>query len=130
MDNPVIPQEVARFILDHIDSIAQLEALLLLRSSPDTWWECKQVAERLYISEENCSPILERQCERGLLLSEKVGGKSAYRYRPKTGDLREMVDRLAYYYSKHLVPVSNLVHAKARSRIEGFAQAFNLKSEK
>src|SRR5688572_11649966 len=100
MDNPVIPQEVARFILDHIDSIAQLEALLLLRSSPDTWWECKQAAERLYISEENCLPILERQCARGLLLSEKVGGKSAYRYRPKTGDLREMVDRLAYYYSK------------------------------
>lgn len=130
MDGIIIPHEVARFILDHIDSIAQLEAILLLRTSPDTWWECKQVAERLYISEENCSPILESHCERGLLLSEKVGGKSTYRYRPKTGDLREVIDRLAYYYSKHLVPVSNLVHAKARSRIEGFARAFDMKPEK
>ena len=124
MDNPVIPQDVARFILDRIDSIAQLEALLLLRQSPDTWWECKQVADRLYTSEEDCAPVLDRLCHQGLLICMSEQPRPVYRYKPDTGELREMVDRLDYYYSKHLVPVSNLVHAKAQMRIKQFAQAF------
>ncbi|OQW33431.1 MAG: hypothetical protein A4E19_03255 [Nitrospira sp. SG-bin1] len=124
MDHSVIPKEVARFVLDRIDSIAQLEAVLLLRQSPDTWWECKQVADRLYISEEQCAPVLEELCRQGLLVCMKEQPPPSYRYRPDTGDLREMVDRLAYYYSKHLVPVSNLVHAKAQMRMEQFADAF------
>ncbi len=126
---PIIPRDVGQFILTRIDSIAQLEAVLLLRQSPDTWWECKQVADRLYIPEKNCVPILGGLCGQGLLVCVNEQTKPVYRYRPDTGDLREMVDRLAYYYSKHLVPVSNLVHAKARTRIEGFARAFDLTSE-
>jgi hypothetical protein len=119
----VIPPDVGQFILEHIDSIAELEAVLLLRESPDSWWKCSHVAARLYITENSCLPVLKNLCRRGLLLCEDDQG---FRYRPETGDLREMVDRLAFYYTKHLVPVSNLVHAKARARIEGFAQAFKL----
>ena len=126
---PIIPRDVGQFILNRIDSIAQLEAVLLLRQSPDTWSECKQVADRLYIPEKNCAPILDGLCGQGLLVCMNEQTKPVYRYRPDTGDLREMVDRLAYYYSKHLVPVSNLVHAKARTRVEGFAHAFDLTSE-
>lgn len=125
----IIPRDVCQFILDRIDSIAQLEAVLLLRESPDTWWECKQVADRLYITEQNCVSVLSGLCEHELLLHTTFDDRPAYRYRPGNGDLREMVDRLAYYYAKHLVPISNLVHAKARSRVEGFARAFDLTSE-
>ena len=126
---PAIPADVSQFILDRIDSIAQLEAVLLLRGSPDSWSEPKVVAERLYITEDNARAVLDRLSQRGLLLAMDVGKGRAYRYRPETGELREMVDRLAYYYAKHLVPVSNLVHAKARKRLEGFAEAFKLSSE-
>ncbi len=127
-DNSVIPKEVARFILDRIDSIAQLEAVLLLRQSPDSWWEYKQVADRLYISEENCAQVLDGLCRQGLLTCAREP-RPVYRYKPDTGNLREMVDRLAYYYSKHLVPISNLVHAKARMRMEQFADAFRFLSK-
>ena len=129
MDNPVIPQDVARFILDRIDSIAQLEALLLLRQSPDTWWESKQVADRLYTAEGDCAPVLDGLCRQGLLVCMNEQPRPVYRYKPDTGDLREMVDRLAHYYSKLLVPVSNLVHAKAKMRMEQFADAFKLFSK-
>jgi len=121
-----IPPDVGQFILDRIDSIAGLEAVLLLRGNPDAWWQCKQVADRLYLAEESCLPVLNALCKQGLLLSANQLGVLAFRYRPESGDLREMVDRLAYYYSRHLVPVSNLVHAKSRARIEEFAQAFYL----
>lgn len=127
-----IPSDVKQFILDHIDSIAQLEALLLLRGSPDTWWDPETAAERLYITVESCLPVLEGLTTAGLLLrNEREDDKEkGYRYRPDTGDLREMVDRLAYYYEKHLVPVSNLVHSKPKTRIQEFSQAFKLSQRK
>ena len=122
----IIPSDIQQFILDRIDSIAQLEALLLLRESPDTWWDEDRIAERLYITVESCRPVTAGLHAAGLFLREETEKGPRYRYRPQTGDLREMVDRLAYYYSKHLVPVSNLVHSKPRSRIQEFSRAFKL----
>ena len=48
VDQP-LPDEITAFLLTHIDSIAQLEALLLLRASPRLEWSAETVAKRLYI---------------------------------------------------------------------------------
>jgi len=122
----IIPPEIRQFILDHIDSIAELEALLLLRNTPDTWWEDAAVAQRLYLGVEQGRPVLARLEAAELLISQDGAPGRRWRYRPQSGDLREMVDRLAYYYTKHLVPVSNLVHAKSKSRLQEFSRAFDL----
>lgn len=122
----IIPRDVGLFILNRIDSIVHLEAVLLLRESPDLWWECKQVADRLYITEEDCGPVLDGLCRQSLLICIREP-RPVYRYKPDTGDLREMVDRLAYYYSRHLVLVSNLVHTKGQMRMEQFARAFKFR---
>jgi len=122
----VIPGDVQQFILDRIDSIAQLEALVILRNTPDSWWPSAAIAERLYITESTCRAEMDGLTRQQLLLDREEGGARAYRYRPSTGDLREMVDRLVYYYSKHLVPISNLVHSKPRTRINEFARAFTI----
>lgn len=122
----IIPPEIRTFILDHIDSIAELEALLLLRNTPDTWWEDAAVAQRLYLGVEQGRPVLARLESAKLLISQDQPPGRRWRYRPQSGDLREMVDRLAYYYTKHLVPVSNLVHTKSKSRLQEFSRAFDL----
>src|SRR3970040_1124007 len=49
MAEPLIPDEVARFVLDKIDSVAQLEALLLLRNNRETDWSVGALAARLYL---------------------------------------------------------------------------------
>ena len=51
---PVVPLEVQQFVLERIGSIAQLEALLMMRNAPDTWWPSSSLAERLYVSERVC----------------------------------------------------------------------------
>lgn len=128
MSETPIPDDVKQFILENIDSIAQLEALLLLRSSPSEEWSAQVVAKRLYVSEQETSLLLSRLNASGLIAINS-GKPSLYRYHPASDDLALIVDRLAETYSKHLVPVTNLVHSKPRTRIQEFADAFKLRKD-
>jgi hypothetical protein len=123
-----VPDEIKQFILRHIDSIGQLEALLLLRGKPDEAWNVGAVARRLYIHEQEAAPILSRLTKRGFLVAD-ASEPTAYKYQPESVELRQMIDRLADIYSKHLVPVTNLIHNKPRTRIQEFADAFKLGKE-
>jgi hypothetical protein len=126
---PIVPLEVQQFVLSRIGSIAQLEALLIMRNAPDTWWASSSLAERLYISEWTCRAELEALMAQGLLLGRQEDIGWQFRYSPATGELREFVDRLVYYYAKHLVVISNLIHSKPRTRIHEFSEAFSLKKK-
>lgn len=55
-----IPEDVAQFIIEKIDSVAQLEALLLLRDNPQQQWDIAAVAKRLYIDDEQAGKVLAR----------------------------------------------------------------------
>jgi hypothetical protein len=46
MTNTELPGPVKQFLLDHIDSIPELEALLLARSEPGTHWQAATLADR------------------------------------------------------------------------------------
>lgn len=129
MADDIIPDDVARLILERIDSVAQLEALLLLRNNPDTEWSAQSLAARLYISEEQTMTVLLSLRSRGFAVSNPAD-PSLYRYRPSSPDLKGMLDRLADIYAKHLVPVTNLIHSKPKSRIQEFADAFRLRKDK
>jgi hypothetical protein len=122
-DEP-IPGDVRDFILRHIDSVAQLEALLLLRGNPDETWNVNTMARRLYAGEQEIVEVLTRLCEDGLL--SVTDGIYHYDCAP---DLRCVVDRLAAVYSRHLIPVTNMIHAKPR-RIREFADAFKIRKDR
>lgn len=125
MVDDLIPDDIKQFILMGIDSVAHLEALLLLRTGANDKWEVPVVAQRLYITEQETSQVLKRLCEQGLVM---INGKEPllFQYRPKSAELARMIDRMAEVYKKQLVPVTNLIHSKPRvSRIQGLADSFN-----
>jgi hypothetical protein len=124
----LIPDDIKDFILETLDSIAQLEALLLLRANRDQEWSADAVAGRLYISVQETVPLLERLCQDGFLVS-KDGKAPRYRYRTRSAEVGQIVDRLADVYAKHLVAVTQLIHSKPRSRVKEFADAFRLRKE-
>lgn len=121
MSDDPITDEIRTFILKHIDSVAHMEALLLLRENA-TRWDVTGVAKRLYIDEAQAREILERLCADGLLSCEA----GQFSYTGLSEDRRALVDRLAQAYSRHLIPVTNLIHAKPR-RIREFADAFRFR---
>lgn len=123
-DEPV-PDDLREFILRHIDSVAQLEALLLLRENPDEDWDVARTAKRLYASEPEVAEVLARLCADGLLSCDA----EIYRYDGQHVQQSAIVDRLAAVYARHLVPVTNMIHAKPR-RIREFAAAFRFRKDR
>jgi DNA-binding MarR family transcriptional regulator len=92
----LIPEDLRDFILRHIDSIAQLEALLLLRRNPKETWTAEASAKRLYISEADATHVLDRLCADGLLGCNE----NFCRFTGQSDEQRQMVDRLADTYSR------------------------------
>ncbi|HEY7217508.1 MAG TPA: hypothetical protein VH985_03875, partial [Candidatus Binatia bacterium] len=68
MSTDLIPDDIKQLILDKIDSVAQMEALLLLRNNPELGWDVAAVAKRLYIDEGQAGKTLVRLLEEKLVI--------------------------------------------------------------
>lgn len=122
MGEDVIPPEVREFLLARIDSIAQLEALLLLYENPHQLWTPDQVAKRLYITSFAAEHLLATLSAIGLLSCDGT----ACRFSGEPPKLVRTIELLRFHYRKHLIPVTNLIHGKP-SRVQEFAEAFKLR---
>lgn len=129
MATDLIPGSVRDFIAVNIDSIAELEALLLLRSDPQFGWSIDTLARRLYTSHEQTVEVTAKLCSNGLCRIEH-GESITFHYQPASEQVDKTVADLAETYSKYLVPVTNLIHSKPRSRVQQFADAFKLRKRR
>ena len=125
MPDPYVPDVVREFIIKRIDSIAQIEALLLIRSSSQMEWSAAQIAARLYISEAEAADALDRLCAVDVLLCSD--GK--YRIDGIPPQHAALIDQLLAVYTHHLIPVTDIVHSKSR-RIGSFADAFRFRKDR
>lgn len=122
MADQYVSDEVRNFILKYIDSVAQIEALLLMRVNPQDIWDAPRLATRLYIGELEASDILNRLCADGLLKLHDT----AYRFEGVSPNIVALVSEVQTVYARQLIPVTNIIHAKPR-RIRSFADAFKFR---
>jgi hypothetical protein len=115
--------EVYRFILNQIDSVPQMEALLLLWESRPKRWSESEIAERLYVCPDVVRNILQILVRRHLLGVDTQGTK-VYWYESKPGELDRLIEAVAATYRRDLVRVSTFIHTKASAAVRDFAQAF------
>ena len=128
MGDDLIPSDVKQFIVDKIDSVAELEGLLLMSRNPETDWSVEALAQRLYTSPQQTEDVLTRLSSLGFLTVKEVN-PITYSYQPTSTRLAEMVTRVAEIYSKYLVPVTNLIHSKPETKVQQFADAFKLRKK-
>ncbi len=122
MAGETIPKQLRAFLLRHILSVTQLEALLLLYENPEKSWTVAETTARLYARESDVAEMLARLAADGFL-AERDG---AYRYACDPPELHETVTNLAAFYRQHLIPVTNLIHQRPRGAIS-FAEAFRFR---
>ena len=126
MPDDDIPNAVGHLIAERIDSIPELEAVLLFRENSARGWSAEEAGRRLYVSTTVARYILEQLSARGFVIQEG----DEYRYHPETADLAYAVDQLATAYSRHLVAITQVVHAKPSQSVRDFANAFRLRKPK
>lgn len=122
--NDIIPAEVRDFIIRHIDSVSQLEALLILHAHPEESWEVRLVASRVYASDQELGAVLERFAANGFLKRED----DRYRYDGKDSTADRTIAKLARCYASHLIPITNMIHSKPRL-MRSFSDAFKLRKD-
>jgi hypothetical protein len=123
---PDIPPELRAFIHSCIESIDQVELLLLMRGS-ERMRTARDIATELRIPVAAARRNVETLAARGLL-EVRVSEEIAYRYGPKSDDLRRYCDLLAQYYLTARQSVIGFVAVGARLSIKRFSDAFRLRS--
>ena len=126
MSSPNVPERARRLVLEAIDSVAELEALLLLRETPGQRWSIEAASARLYVNHDVAVDALAGLERRGFLEESPEG----FVYRPRSPELAEDVTALARAYSTSLVAVTHLIHSKPSSSVQDFARAFRLRKER
>jgi len=128
MNSDIIPQNIRDFILQNIDSVAQLEALLIFQSNPQDVCDSETIVHTLFIDKPQAELILNRLLGQGFIIEEPKGSK-AYRYQPKSEELVNIAKQVAELYQLYLVPVTNLIHSKPKAKMQQFADAFKIRKD-
>ena len=123
-----IPDDVRRFVVAHVASVPQLEALLLLKAAPEAWTAARAAA-RLYLSEAAVAPLLEQLEATGLVVREGPAAEPTWRYAPRTPELDALCARLEDAYARHLVVVTRLIHSRGDRSAQRFADAFKWRKD-
>lgn len=126
MPDEPIPNTVRWVIAERIDSVPELEAILLLRDDPTRAWNAEEAGQRLYVSTNVASHVLGVLSERGFFV--RAGDR--YRYQPESPRLGVVVDQLAIAYARQLVAVTQMIHSKPSQNLRDFVDAFRLRKPK
>ena len=116
-------REVKRFILDHIDTVEELEVLLHLRASPDRAFTADDVSRDLRTDPRSAAARLQDLVADGLVAAEADG---TWRYGPRTADLDRIAGALAEAYTTRRVAVIELIATRPSENVRSFAEAFRI----
>jgi hypothetical protein len=123
---PSIPEDLVRFIHEHIHSVLQLEMLLLMRENGDDWTP-ERVVRELRVTEQSAELRLEDLHLRGLLGPGTTPG--SYRYAPATPALMTLTEGLAELYGEARYTVINLIFSEQGDSARSLAEAFRLRKK-
>jgi hypothetical protein len=126
---PNIPPDIDEFLAGHIDTVEQLEVLLLLYHSADRPWTAEAVAEALYSQPCSIARRLATLTGHGLL-AEAPNSPSSYRYVPTPASRDEMVRRVAEIYRERRVAVITAIASRPMDNVRAFSDAFRLRKPK
>jgi hypothetical protein len=120
---------VGRFVVEKIDTVPHLEALLLLWESAPKSWSAEEIAVRVYVPPERALALMQDLARQRLLTSE-AGSEERHRYDASWDETGAMMQKVATTYRRHLVRVANLIHSKASPAVRDFARAFQFKKDR
>lgn len=118
-----------QFILENVDSVPHLEALILFWNSRPVGWTCEEMASRLYVPSDQVTHVI-RDLVRMHLVQEHASDPLKYSYFPRSEEQNELMRQVDDAYRRDLVRISTMLHSKASSGIREFARAFRFRKDR
>ncbi|HXT85642.1 MAG TPA: hypothetical protein VN745_01340 [Verrucomicrobiae bacterium] len=128
MSEEWVRQAVDQFILNEVDSVPHLEALLLLWNTRPKQWPVDEMAKALYVPSDLAQRIMQELARRGLIATQAEPER--YSYVPQSEERDMLMKSVDEIYRRELVRISRMIHGKAPSAVREFARAFRFTKEK
>lgn len=123
-----LPAGVHQFLSEYVQSISQLELLLLLHSNVEKSWSVEDVAKELYTSVNMTQGLLESLRTIGLV-SLVEDSAPRYQYATKSAELHKLVGDLAHVYSERRLTIINAIYSGPLQKLHNFADAFRFRNK-
>jgi predicted ArsR family transcriptional regulator len=120
-------EQVDRVLLDQIETVPHLEALLLLWNSRPRPWSIEDLAARLYLDGQGVKQVIDDLTNRELVEADPGSNLHRYRASPVSDRLVGAVDAT---YRREVIRVSNMIHAKGPASVRAFARAFRIRKDR
>lgn len=121
-----IPENVRQFIFSYIDSVEQLEVLLLLHSRPTETFTAPKIADEMRSTEASVSMRLSSLVHAGLIEGDSQAG---YQYRPKSEEFTQLLSELSESNRVFRHKVLELIFSPMK-KARNFADAFVMSKPK
>lgn len=122
-----IPAAVLQFVARRIDTVPELETLLIMSADEQRSWSVADIAARTYVAPKSALQVLQGLQRRGLATADESG--QHFRFSPSSDEEREVVQQTGVAYRTHLVSIATFIHQKAAPPVQEFARAFDLKKD-
>jgi DNA-binding IclR family transcriptional regulator len=119
---------VCQFIDQNIESLAELETLLLIRSDSKGGCDAADIAKALYISTEQAGRLLADLARRGMIAATEAQA-THYSLNPANADSDAAIAEVALAYEERRVAVISLIYSKPLNKVQTFADAFRLRKD-
>ncbi len=127
MSNGEITTDIERFIHDNINSVEQLEVLLLIAAPPQKEWSAGEVSEKIYRQPDSVASRLEDFRDRGIL-SVRKESLLLYRYVP-SAQLDVVIRGLERAYEVRRDAVIRLIFTRPPDALRVFSDAFRIRRD-
>jgi hypothetical protein len=122
------PDRIRVFVEENLNSVEQLEVLLLLRQDAEKKWTAESVSQAIYTPVAAASKRLVDLVLRRLAVADE--SQLNFSYHPASSELEQLVDELATVYRDRRVAVISLIYSKPNDHVQAFADAFKFRKEK
>jgi hypothetical protein len=122
------PSDVVQFVNEAVDSIEQLDLLVMLIESLDRWWDAVSAGRAHGINPGSMQRDLERLATRNLL-AVNLRKDVSYRFEPGSPTLRATSQAFAAAYRQNPRAVFRLAVERQKRAVRDFAEAFRIRRE-
>jgi hypothetical protein len=129
MTLPAIPEDVQRLVREHIDSVEQLDVLLLVFRTAPREWTPVAVSRELRIDAVSAARRLDDFHARGLMTVRAGEETLYYAYAAPDPDVTAAIASLARVYAERRTTLIQFIFAAPVRDVRVFADAFRLRKK-